>query len=420
MLTGKLVPVRKSKDGSVTLVRIEGKKEIRAIEIADAISTRLRTFLGCPRGELDEALRSIEIAPNERILRDGLTKLFLDDCEFTESPKQDAKALRQAVFLSAGAARREGRFDRNSVLTEHQLRNPDLNTNPERDPKQTPAPEPDLLARLYADLPTQALLLRAPLWCSDRNSFAQRYNDAIEQGLLASAESVTFTFKDAAILTLASFLRKLKFHGLLCAIVRNGCTTQLSVSGASSVFGATTRYGMSFAMVLPHLKSIASFDLDAVIRGPRAVRYLWRSTHVSEAPASTELAPELAELQTRFKKRASPWTLSPSTDLLVYQGGDVAVPELLATHSDGNKVFLEFLGPWSRSKVFDRLSRSRTEAPRTSSGQSAKVLLCAPSKARLKDGGETGSPAALPQQLYVYSRAISVDELEKRLDAVYM
>jgi uncharacterized protein len=401
VLTGKLIPFRKQKDGTLELTRIEGKREARGLELADAVMACLLRHEGRSRGELEEAAKSIDIAPNERVLREGLFKLFTDGAVFNEPRREDAEERRRTLFLEAGEARKAGTFDRTALLKRHGL-----------------GPEDEALrVSLYGDLPGEAVLTAAPRW--PRETWAERYNEAIEQGAVAAAESVTFTIAETNLRALPPFLRKLKFHGLLCSLTHAEGLLHIEVSGPSSLFTASARYGMSISSLLPHLKPLTSFTLQAVVRtayGDRE-RFRWSLVHVLQAGAASKatLLDELKVLCTRFGDLESEWKLSRADEVLCYAGGDLAVPDLKAK-SGKREVFLEFFGPWSRERIFARLEKG---APRTLAGKEARILLCAPAKARIKESvAETGTDPET-QGLYVYKRAASAEEIEERLSAIY-
>jgi predicted nuclease of restriction endonuclease-like RecB superfamily len=385
VLTGRLVPLRKRKDGGLALTRADGKRLPRALELAAQVRKELHACVGKPRREVDAALRLIAATPGERLLLQGLTALYTDASEFDTLMRETAEARRTELFRAAAIARKGGTFDQAALLRAHGV-----------------APEA-LQGHLYGDLESEHVLRRVPAWAAEHA--ITHYNDSIEQGLLAQAEDVSFHVARADIGKLPHFFRVLKFRGLFCSIETKGDEIDVSLSGPSALFSTGSRDGLRIALAYPHLRGLVPFTLRATVRRHGSERLVWEE-RVLAAERRTESNPEILNLLKEFTDPE--WNLEHAEELLTYTGGGVAIPELVATGGD-QRVYIELFGPWSRARVFERLENP---SARTLQGEPAALLLCVPKKARVKiNTKEPRDPAANSHQLLSYEGTLNPAKL---------
>ena len=84
------------------------------------------------------------------------------------------------------------------------------------------------------------------------------------------------------------------------------------------------------------------------------------------------------------------------------------MPDLVFTHGDGRRVYLEVLGFWSRAAVWRRVEL-------VEAGLSERILFAVSERLRVS---EEVLDAELPGQLYVYKGVISAATVANRLDAM--
>ena len=86
------------------------------MELASVFLDLARSHIGYTREELEQAWSAVAVAPHERRLADGLSKLIEDRCEFDSDSAINPEELRREVFLRASQARSEGTFQRDSLV----------------------------------------------------------------------------------------------------------------------------------------------------------------------------------------------------------------------------------------------------------------------------------------------------------------
>ena len=397
MLTADLVRTR-TRAGTIDIVRIDEKQAPEAEALASRILTVIGGCVGCPRGELMDALSAIECGPKEVKLRQGLVKLALDAATFSDAPEVDYPARRSALFLAAAAARKAGTFDRAALLGAAELE------------------DADLRGALFGDLREQAQLLEGSK-LSPRALVAS-YDPAQEQALLLRAEKVQVRFATLGPLGLRHLFRKLKFLRLLYRFRKEESGYVLDVDGPMSLFGASTKYGLALAILLPTLRATAAFELTASVMWKNHARYTFHLAETTaprppEADVSDEVADLLRGLQrlgegAKPKKRgkdAETWSFAVSSDVLEVDPSELIVPDILARRGE-TAVFVEVLGHWNRDAVFRRMEL-------LAKGTSARMVFCASGRLRVRESAITLPEAA---SLYVYKHSPSAREVFARIE----
>ncbi len=400
MLTADLVRTR-TRAGTIDIVRVDAKQAPEAEALAARILAVTCGCVGCPRGELMEALSAIECGPKEVKLRQGLVKLALDAATFSDAPEVDYPARRSALFLAAAEARKAGTFDRASLLGAAELQ------------------DADLRGALFGDLREQAQLLEAPKLSA--RALVASYDPAQEQALLLRAEKVQVRFATLGPLGLRHLFRKLKFLRLLYRFRKEESGYVLEVDGPMSLFGASTKYGLALAILLPTLRATAAFELTATVMWKNHARYTF---HLAEAvaprPPEADVSDEVADLLRGLarlgeggkpKKRAKgaegtePWSFAVSSDVLELDPTELIVPDILARRGE-TAVFVEVLGHWNRDAVFRRMEL-------LAKGTHARIVFCASDRLRVRESAITLPEAA---SLYVYKHSPSAREVFARIE----
>lgn len=267
-----------------------------------------------------------------------------------ERPPVDGRRLRALLFPEAERARRQGGFDRESVIAAVARR---LRVGPG-------LVEPHLFSDLASRRP---LGLPDPL--PTPHDLALRTNLELAQGVLGRASEAMIRLHGAA----RAVMRQVHLRRLLASVHRAGERGfELRVSGPLALFHHTSLYGRSLASVLPLLLRSERFELEALCRlGGEEVRVRIRSGDplpMPEAPPGYD-----SGLEERFARDFLAATLD--WDLLrepepVEAGGALTFPDFALIHrrDPARRFLLEIVGFWTpdylRAKL-DRLGAMKRE-----------------------------------------------------------
>jgi predicted nuclease of restriction endonuclease-like RecB superfamily len=299
----------------------------RGLPWAEQVLDILKAHRGKMRGELDEALLSLEgDSPDYRIVR-GLAHLALAEATLEAQSPVPPGTLRREAFALA-AQRGYGERETGAVLGElaHKY---DLEAE-------------TLRGVLYADLPEREVLTALP----DLTPAAllERYQLAQAQGLLyyATALHTSGEYK--------KLFRFLKFYGLMYAVEGDLDTGyRIHVDGPASLFAQTRRYGVRMAAFLPALLHVTRWELEAhlYLKG-QETRYTLTSearlvSHYSRPPEFDSLLEEA--FFKRWVRLETPWALEREVEIIDLKG-TVFLPDFALRHPDGRTVYVEIIGFW--------------------------------------------------------------------------
>lgn len=327
--------------------------------------TLIRTFeanVGKRRADLDEDLKTLEAGrPDFKVLR-GLAHLLVNGSStFEAGGDVEPSVVREKVFDLA--QRHPPSRARRALILEQVAAA--LSTEKQLSPA-------DVAATLYADLPDrQTLVAFDP---PDPLALIQRFDLAQAQGMLYRAYSLIITARPNEPARYKQLLKYTKFFGLMLTVEGDptyGFT--LTLDGPTSLFGGTTRYGLSMSKFLPALLHVTRWDLTATLKPRRDLAWVdpndeeWQfgvtseDGYVSHYPAPEEHDSALESgFADRFGKLETTWRLEREVDLVPVPGG-VILPDFRLVHEDGRSVLLEIVGYWRPEylhKKFDLLRRS--------------------------------------------------------------
>jgi len=310
------------------------------------------------RFELNEELRTLEAGRRDyRVVR-GLSHILAGDHSTFATGGVLSPPLVRARLFELAQAHPPARFRRQDLLEQ-------VGRSMGADPQE-------VADALYADLPDQQTLVNfeAP----DPQVLLDRYNLAQAQGLLYRAYSLIITARRNEPARYRQLISYVKFFGLMVTVEGDsdyGFT--LTLDGPTSLFGGTTRYGLSLAKFLPALLHVTDWDLSAALKprkdlawtDPTDTEWSFQLTsedgYVSHYPPPKEFDSALESgFSDRFAKLESPWKLEREVDLVPIPGG-VIIPDFRLLHEDGRSVLLEIVGYWRPdylTKKFDRLKKS--------------------------------------------------------------
>ena len=292
------------------------------------------------RGELAEQLEPLLKGAHDPKFAAGLDKLLLDRTEFRSAGEADYPELRRRVFAEGSrafaAAAGDYRRFRDAV--------------------------PDAFSLdIYGDLPEFEQV------CAFRSLTAaellDRYNLALVQGLLLSADKLEIVVREKDPSELRRLFKYLKFFRLLAEIRRidgdpDGFT--LAVSGPFSLFENTRRYGLALAAFFPALVRLKCWQLDAAIKSDGKVEHLRLddSKHlVSHYRSFGAYIPEEIRMFHRlFTEKKPGWQPVGETPFLDGGNQKIIFPDFsFRRDSDGKTVHLELFHRWHAGQLAERL-----------------------------------------------------------------
>lgn len=407
MLTAEHVDARR-KGTELQLRALDARGREEGEALAQAILETARAHVGRSRGELEAAWTEIAQGASHGKLALGLVKLVVDACSFEADDTIDAPEVRRVVFEHAQATRLAlapgAPFDRAAALAGAARV---LGLTPEATERA-----------LYADLKAEHALVEPP--AGSPAALVDAWELGQAQAVLLRATRVTCEIAHASPGPLRAFFAKLKFRRLLFRAERAGeGAYRLVVDGPASMFEAGTRYGVGLAALVPALRELESFRLEADVRwgkdrAPLVFRLAGGAAARATAPGApptsqpaAHLSEEAAALLADLRAKPGPYAIAPADGaLLDVPGLGVCIPDLVVTRAGHAPVYVEVLGFWSRDAVFARVDLAAR-------GLGAPVVFVASAKLRvseeLLEGSDTGA-------LYVHKGRPRAPEVLARVE----
>jgi len=232
-----------------------------------------------------------------------------------------------------------------------------------------------------------------------------------------------------------AFFAKLKFHKLLFTTKPRPDGFELIIDGPYSMFDSVTKYGVRLACLVPALRALEEWKLEAKIKWGKqkdALVFKLASTDAiqfvrgkpkqpvldSRAPQSDgspsswsdgiHLSDDVRELIEGIQSLKTNWKVRPANKLLE-MGQDMCIPDLELTHPEREgPVYVEVLGYWSRDAVWKRVELVQA-------GLDANVVFVVSSRLRVSaEVLEDESASAL----YVYKGKMSARAVLDRAEAL--
>ena len=354
----------------------------------DRLCRIVRRLEGAPRGRVAELLRRQERRVRDARRLSGISKTLLDACAFRRAEGHDeAPRLREAVHLARGAAWPPvpGDEDRpwEAVARAEGL---DLDT---------------LRARVLADRPDRAVLVRAPRW--DGAALLARYNLGLVQAALLDAESLVFRARGGW----KGVFRALRRVRLMSTVEREGRRTyRLELTGPAAAFVTRPqRYGVRMARILPELlrapgariearvlhegrPALLRLDADHAVFGVLAPRGKGaRRRHDSKW--EEDLAQGLRErIEAHRGGERDGWTLVREDAPVVLPGGAVFLPDFTLRHRDGREAWVELVGFWTPEYLATKLAKVRA-------ARDGRLVLVVPRRSAASEPGVAAELGAL-------------------------
>ncbi|MGA2448388.1 MAG: DUF790 family protein [Polyangiaceae bacterium] len=405
MLTADLVHARRRGKELVLSTLDDGARQ-RAVDIAAELISRVRGLVGRSREEVDAALKAVDVAPRECRLRDALSKLVVDRCQFDSADDVDVIALRRDVFTRASALRSAlpagERFDRTAVIAAVAA---ERETTPEA-----------IERLLFADL-RGAQRLRA-CEAPDAWTLVSAYPRAQAQAVLLRAVRVSVDVQCASAYALRAFFQRLKFLRLIHTICRAQDGHRILIDGPFSLFESVTKYGLQLALIVPLLEDCEAWSLSADIRwGKDKTPLEFRmaggygtSPEAEKVHAVPSSSDEVQALVRSFEGLGTDWHVSAASEIVDLPGVGLCIPDLVFERRGDKaapvRVFLEVMGYWSRSAVWRRIELVQ-------GGLREKILFAVSVHLRVS---EEALGDDVPGALYVYKRTMSARSVLERIE----
>ena len=314
---------------------------------------------GGTQGELDRLLQELEgDTPDYRVKR-GLAHILKSSFSTFEimSPLEPQELRRRIFELSA------------QVIPSQQVTKQTLTKLADKlteELKREVLPS-QITTGLYADLMENRILTEFE--SPTPEALIHRYNLSQVQGIFYRASHMTLKVHRNDPGEYKLLFRYLKLFQLMSYIegdVDYGFT--ITVDGATSLFGTSTRYGLAIAKLLPALLHVTKWSLNATLvekdtysKQKRIGLFTLDSDCglVSHYPAGkmydsaieSSFAERWAELKTE-------WKLEREVDLIPIPGS-VMIPDFRLVHPDGRTYLLEIVGYWRPEYLRKKFSQVR-------------------------------------------------------------
>ncbi len=299
--------------------------------------------IGERRGDLDDALETLEADADDFKLVRGLASLVERDCTFEVRSPLPPRRVRRATFEAAEAV---------GVASEH-----DRQTAIRRAADGLGAEPTAIEESLYADRDVNEILVDADVrW--DPETLLARYDLSLAQTALFDATEVRIRSADPK--GLVSAVKRLR---LMYEIERTPEGRELIVTGPDALFRRTRRYGTAFARLLRTVARTADWRLEATIDDRGRERTLTLSDADVSVPGVEPIAEPAfdsgveADFAGRFRALDLDWTLVREPEPLE-TGHRVMIPDFAFEYEHASfRLFFEVMGFWMPAYVEKKLAQ---------------------------------------------------------------
>jgi hypothetical protein len=207
---------------------------------------------------------------------------------------------------------------------------------------------------LYADLQENRILIEFEAPTAE--SLLHRYNLSQVQGVFYRASHITINAHRNDPGEYKLLFRYLKLFRLMAYIegdADHGFT--ITIDGPTSLFKASTRYGLDIAKLLPALLHVTRWSLTATLQIKDAYSKTTRTKRFaldSDCDLVTHYPPGKpydsmieSSFASRWDTYSKEWQLEREVDLIPIPGS-VMIPDFRLVHPDGRDYLLEIVGYW--------------------------------------------------------------------------
>jgi predicted nuclease of restriction endonuclease-like RecB superfamily len=338
-------------------------KRLKLDDQHQAIATELIAIFesckGQPQSELDRQLQELEgDTPDYRVKR-GLAHILKSSFSAFEiiSPLEPQELRRRVFELSA------------QVIPSQQATSETLEKLADKLTQELSREvlPSQIIQGLYADLMENRVLTQFDTPTTE--DLIHRYNLSQVQGIFYRASHMTLNVHRNDPGEYKLLFRYLKLFQLMSYIegdVDYGFT--ITVDGATSLFGTSTRYGLAIAKLLPALLHVTKWSLQATLvekdtysKQKRKGLFTLDSECglVSHYPAGKMYDSALeASFAEKWADLKTEWKLEREVDLIPIPGS-VMIPDFRLVHPDGRSYLLEIVGYWRPEYLRKKFSQVR-------------------------------------------------------------
>ncbi|TVQ44228.1 MAG: DUF790 family protein [Gloeocapsa sp. DLM2.Bin57] len=316
------------------------------LDLAQGYIDCLEGCLGKTLGEIEQELLVLEGDNPDYRLRRGLAHLLKNHfCTFEIISPIEPQLLRQRVFTQAAHQPTTPIF-RNACLEA-------IAADLTRELNHTILPD-EIIKGLYSDLAENRILTQFTTPTPEQ--LLHRYNLSQVQGIFYKASEIIINAHRNDPGEYKLLFRYLKLFQLMAYIEGDADTGfTITIDGPTSLFKASTRYGLSLAKLIPALLHVSRWSLTANLQlrdyytkqiKPGRFTLNDRSGLVSHYPPSQTYDSMLeASFVKRWLKTKTDWSLEREVDLIPIPGS-VMIPDFRLVHPDGREFLLEIVGYW--------------------------------------------------------------------------
>jgi hypothetical protein len=360
--------------GERTGPRLIEATDVAHLRVAEELIGIVQEHEGRTRAEVETALELyVGTGTDYKTLR-GLIKLIIDRCEFATQSTLEPAEIRRRLFLHAqgfhpvttshvgkGENAKEGAHVRTTVIAEVAAQ---LNT--------TPA---EVEGGLYADLAARQRLISFDAPTPEQ--LLDRYNLAQAQALLYRALELRLSIAPQEAANARQIFNAIKSYRLIHTIQGSAQTGyEVTLTGPVSMFHRSQKYGIQMAVFLPALLLCKGWHLRAEITpkqregqsGTVKTRNLFFEldngqdhlrSHLFTTP-ETQQGELPSKLLAGWERTKSTWTLSHTSEVIDL-GASAFVPDLVASHPDGRRIYIEVFGFWTPTHLARRTEEFHRE-----------------------------------------------------------
>ena len=335
------------------------KVDDRNLEIATDLISCFEENVGQTQGNLDKQLLDLEGDSPDYRLKRGFAHLLKGTFSTFEivSPLEP-QDLRQRVFsLSAQSIP-------NPLASQRVLNNLADQLTQELNKEVT---SQQIRTGLYADLQENRILTQfdppAP------EDIIHRYNISQVQGVFYRASQIIINAHRNVPGEYKLLFRYLKLFQLMAYIegdADHGFT--ITIDGPTSLFKASTRYGLAIAKLIPALLHVTKWSLSATLQTKdiySGKEKTGRFTLNSDCGLVTHYPPGKpydsmleAGFANRWDSLKTDWVLEREVDLIPIPGS-VMIPDFRLVHPDGRTYLLEIVGYWRPEYLQKKFAQAR-------------------------------------------------------------
>ncbi len=343
-----------------TIIPKNLKIDTKNIALANDLISCFQAAQGTTQGELDRQLLELEGDSTDFRIKRGLSHLLKSESfsKFEIISPLDPQELRQRIFTLAS-----------QTLPSHQATQQTLaklanQLTQELNREVLPA---EIKAGLYSDLSENKILTQfeAPT----PEDLLHRYNLSQVQGIFYRASQIQLNAHRNVPGEYKLLFRYLKLFQLMAYIegdADHGFT--ITVDGPTSLFKASTRYGLALAKLLPALLHVTKWSLHAILHTRDTYTDTWKTgrfTLTSECGLVSHYPPGKpydsmleASFADRWESLKTDWILEREVDLIPIPGS-VMIPDFRLVHPDGRNFLLEIVGYWRTEYLQKKFAQVR-------------------------------------------------------------